>query len=304
MSSSALPTPTVGVVGLGRMGRPMTHRLIDAGFDVIVFHRDHTRTESLVSHGARRATSVAELGAACDRVLLSLPDEGAVAQVVTGRGGLMSTPNPPDMVIDTTTTSPAAARAMAADLVELGSVYVECPVSGSSRSASRGELTALLGGEEADLAAAAVILAPLTKARIRVGPVGAASAAKIALNIVVAGVSQAVNEALELAAVGGVPAHLLYAVLVQSAVSSPLLDYKRETFLGNSSEVAFTIDLMVKDLGLAERLAQETTLNLPLLDTAVSSLRLAQEKGAGSQDFGALRRVLRDHWRVSAHEDE
>ena len=134
----------------------------------------------------------------------------------------------------------------------------------------------------------------MTAKQFHVGAIGAGSAAKVAVNTVVAALNQAIAEAIVLAHTGGVEPADFYEVLASSAVAAPYVDYKRDNFLDpEGSEVAFTLSLLNKDVTLGLTLADEHNLNLPQAHTVGRILDHAVKSGLGQRDMAAVLELLR-----------
>ncbi|HXJ26331.1 MAG TPA: NAD-binding protein, partial [Streptosporangiaceae bacterium] len=168
------------------------------------------------------------------------------------------------------------------------------PVSGSVALAEQGTLTTTVGGEPAVLARALPVLQAITGKQLHLGPPGAGAAMKLAVNIMIGCVNQAVAEGLALTAEAGIEPRDAYDAFLVSAVSSPFLRYKRNAYLSPGNEpVSFTTALMAKDLQLALDIAEVAGLPLSLTATAKQSLDRASAAGFGDADFACLARLLR-----------
>jgi 3-hydroxyisobutyrate dehydrogenase-like beta-hydroxyacid dehydrogenase len=191
------------------------------------------------------------------------------------------------------TTGPRAARDIAARAAA-GVWFLDAPVSGSVTLAEQGKLTTLVGGEPAVLARALPVLQAVTGKQLYLGPQGAGATMKLAVNIMIGCVNQAVAEGLALTAYTGIDPRDAYEAFLVSAVSSPLLRYKRAAHLSPGDEpVSFTTSLMAKDLQLALDIAEEAKLRLTLTATAKESLDRACAAGYSDADFACIARLLR-----------
>ena len=284
----------VGFAGLGRMGTPMAARIAEFGFPLTVWNRTAGRSDPLASRGARTAGTLRDLAAGSNIVITMLSDGAAALSVWTGPGGLLESCAPGTIGIDMSTTGPQAAREIAARAEAADVPFLDAPVSGSVAVAEQGRLTTMVGGEPTVLARALPVLQAITANQLHLGPPGAGAAMKLAVNIMIAVVNQAVAEGLALAAAADIDPRDAYDAFLASAVSSPFLRYKRDAYLSLGDEpVSFTTALMAKDLQLALDIATVSELPLTLTVTAKQSLDRACVAGFGDADFACLARLLR-----------
>src|ERR1700742_1995236 len=185
-----------GFIGLGAMGAPMARNLHKAGLLAGVHNRTPEKARALAAElGCIAAESITELAHACDAVVLCVSADADVLQVVQT---LASALKPGALVIDCSTVSAGTARDAAAKLAERGVTFLDCPVSGGTEGAKHGTLAIMCGGDTAAFQKAQPILNALGKRIALMGPVGSGQATKAVNQIVVAGVAQAVSEALAL----------------------------------------------------------------------------------------------------------
>lgn len=285
----------VAVVGMGRMGAAMAARLRRAGVDVVVFNRTSSKARQVAeATGARVATTAAEAAAAAPVVLVSLADDQAVTSTYRGEAGLAAGVGPGTVVADTSTVDPRTVALMARLLADRGARLVDAPVSGSVPSAAQGTLTVLAGGDAADLDLVRPTLDVLAKQIFRVGPSGAGAVMKLAVNTVVHGLNQALSEALVLAEKAGVERGTAYDVIAASVAGAPFVHYKRPAFEHpETTPVAFTLELVAKDLALALALAERVGVRLPQATANSEAVAAALAAGLGDRDMSALAEALR-----------
>lgn len=198
------------------------------------------------------------------------------------------------MVADTSTVDPRTVAAMAALLADRGARLIDAPVSGSVPSVHQGTLTVLAGGDPADLDLARPVLDVLARQIFHVGPSGAGAAMKLAVNTLVHGLNQALSEALVLAEKAGVERGTAYDVIAASVAGAPFVQYKRPAFEHpESTPVAFTLDLVAKDLALVLALAERVGVRLPQAKANSEAVAAAVAAGLGEHDMSALADALR-----------
>jgi 3-hydroxyisobutyrate dehydrogenase-like beta-hydroxyacid dehydrogenase len=280
----------VAVVGTGRMGAAMVARLRAAGVAVTVFNRTRERA---VATGAP-VVDTPRAAARADVVLVSLADDAAVDAAYTGPDGIAAGVGAGTVVVDTSTVDPRTAGRLGDLVREHGGAHVDAPVSGSVPSVERGELAVLAGGTSADLDRVRPVLGHLASRVFHVGPAGAGATMKLAVNGVVHALNQAVAEALVLAEAAGIARSTAYDVLAASAVAAPFVHYKRAAYedpLG--APVAFTLDLVAKDLDLLLALAGRVGVTMTQAATNRAVAGAARAAGYGARDMSAVAEYLR-----------
>lgn len=288
--------PRVGFAGIGRMGLPMARNVLEAGFPLTVFNRTPERADPLVEAGATLAATPAELARASDVVITMVADGDAVRALLDGPDGLLAGAAPGLVLAEMSTIGPLAAREIATHCAEHDVAMIDAPVSGSIAVAAAGQLTILVGGEEAALERARPVLDAMSKAVLHLGPSGTGAAIKLSINLIIGATVQSVSEALVVAEASGIEREAAYDAIASSVVGSTFVDYKRDAWLDpDGTPTAFTLDLMLKDLGLALELGEAT--GVPLLATGAAvngtTLAIGLEGGDGDQVriADALRRV-------------
>ena len=258
---------TVGVIGLGNMGRGMALSLARGGFTVIGTDTSAAACQALAGAGITVAPTVADLAARADVVLLSLPNAAIVTEVVAGPGGLLASARAGRIVIDTSTSHPQTTRELAGRLEAAGVALIDAPVSGGPKGAIEGRLTMMLGGREADIRRVEPVLAAISARRVRVGDVGAGHVAKIANNLLCAAHLLIAGEVTRLAARAGVPAEPLLHGINGSSGRSGVTEVNFPLWILNDAfDSGFTMKLMRKDIRLAAELIGDCGLSLPLAD--------------------------------------
>jgi 3-hydroxyisobutyrate dehydrogenase-like beta-hydroxyacid dehydrogenase len=287
--------PRVAVVGTGRMGAAMVARLRSRGASVVVFNRTRDRAEAVAAEtGATVAGTAREAAAAAAVVLVSLADDRALDDAYGGTDGIVAGAGEGTVVADTSTVDPRTIQRLGRNLAERGATLVDAPVSGSIPLVQRGELTVLAGGAADALDRARPVLDLLARRIIHVGPSGAGSTMKLAVNAVIHALNQALAEALVLAESAGVERSTAYEVFTASAVAAPFVLYKRPAFESpDEAPVAFSLDLVGKDLDLVLALAARTGAAMPQAETNRRSVAEAVEAGYGERDMSTIAELLR-----------
>jgi 3-hydroxyisobutyrate dehydrogenase-like beta-hydroxyacid dehydrogenase len=282
-----VPQPTVSLIGLGLMGRPMGFNLLKSGFPLVVWNRTASRAESLVAAGARLATSAKEAAAAADILITIVSDPPALEQVLWGQndklGGAFAAIKKNAIYVDSSTVSPALARKIAEASKAAGIRFLDAPVTGGTWGAEKGELLFMIGGESETLEAARPALSAMGKKLFHLGPNGAGQTIKLAMNLLLALQVDAFAEALALVTGAGFAGEKLVEVMQSSMARSGVLDVKAPVMLKADYTPSFPLRLMHKDLSLALDLGNQ--LGIPLPAAAAAREIYNAVKGASKDDL-------------------
>ncbi|NQF16626.1 NAD(P)-dependent oxidoreductase [Brevibacillus sp. HB1.3] len=278
----------IGWIGLGNMGIPMASNLLAAGYDVRVWNRTPGKAAPLVALGAKETATLSELVAQSDVLFTMVSDDEAVKAIYTGSDGLLSLPVQGKLAVDMSTISPDTSRFLAEQTKQAGLRFLDAPVSGSVGPAKEGKLVIMVGGERADYEIAKPMLDKLGKAAFYLGPNGAGTSAKLAINLLLGITVQGVSETLLFARSLGIGTEQMLDIISESAVGTPLVRGKAASILADDYPAAFALKHMAKDL----RLAHEAGVSTPLAESVNATYRHALESGLGELDLMAILRHL------------
>jgi 3-hydroxyisobutyrate dehydrogenase-like beta-hydroxyacid dehydrogenase len=277
--------PIVGLIGLGHMGTAMAERVLDAGYELVVYNRTPERARALAERGAAVAETAAELAEQVDVVLTSLANDEALEAVAAQ---VIASARPGTVLVDTSTVSPAAS-ARVASLAGAASVpYLRAPVSGNPAVVRAGNLSFIVSGETETLAGVEAILLAIGPTIHHVGDEEQARVVKLAINLMIAGLAELMSEALVLGEAAGVSRATLLEVMGSSAAGAPFVKYKTEPLLRDDFSATFTTALMEKDVDLVLAVAEEAGVELPLAGELKRILLGAIEAGFADDDFISL----------------
>jgi 3-hydroxyisobutyrate dehydrogenase-like beta-hydroxyacid dehydrogenase len=275
----------VGLIGLGHMGTAMAERVLDAGYELVVYNRTPERARALAERGAAVAETAAELAEQVDVVLTSLANDEALEAVAAQ---VIASARPGTVLVDTSTVSPAAS-ARVASLAGAASVpYLRAPVSGNPAVVRAGNLSFIVSGETETLAGVEAILLAIGPTIHHVGDEEQARVVKLAINLMIAGLAELMSEALVLGEAAGVSRATLLEVMGSSAAGAPFVKYKTEPLLRDDFSATFTTALMEKDIDLVLAVAEEAGVELPLAGELKRILLGAIEAGFADDDFISL----------------
>jgi 3-hydroxyisobutyrate dehydrogenase-like beta-hydroxyacid dehydrogenase len=240
--------------------------------------------------GGKAVDGAGDVFTKCETVLLSLPNSGVVAQVVSATGESI---RPDALVIDTTTGDPQAAEAMGRQLAARGVRYLDATVAGSSEQARQGEVLVMVGGEESAFTAASAVLATFAADAFYVGPWGAGSRMKLVVNLVL-GLNRAVlAEGLTLAEALGLDPQRALELLQASAAYSKVMDIKGQKMLDRDFQPQARLSQHLKDVRLILEAGGRTGAALPLSSLHRELLERAEVAGWGDADNSAVIEVFR-----------
>jgi 3-hydroxyisobutyrate dehydrogenase-like beta-hydroxyacid dehydrogenase len=282
--------PTVGLIGLGLMGKPMARNLLKAGFPLTVWNRTKKRSEDLASEGAKIAGNPREVALRADVLITIVSDPLAVEEVLWGAEGALAAFRRGSVLIDSSTISPDLARRTAQACAERGVDYLDAPVTGGTWGAEKGELVFMVGGRAEVLERVKPVLEAVGKRFFLLGPNGAGQTVKLAMNLMMAVQVEALAESMALVTAAGVPGEKLIEVMQSSMARAAVLDVKAPQILKKEFPPSFPLRLMHKDMRLALELARENHLTLPAGAAAYATYSDVKESSKDDPDYAAVAR--------------
>jgi 3-hydroxyisobutyrate dehydrogenase-like beta-hydroxyacid dehydrogenase len=276
----------LGWIGLGKMGAPICQRLMTAGYNVTAMVRNDAGERRASSFGIPSVRTTAELAAAATVVFTAVSDDAALDDLVFGTGDLGGLLTEGHKFIEGSTVSPAASARVALALEASRTPYIRAPFSGSTAMAAAGKLTILASGPQAVFESVAPMLQAYSARQFYLGEAEQARYMKLALNAMVGATSALVAETINYGRGGGLDLAEMVEVICNSAVSSPLIQYKREMLTSGDYAPAFTVSQMIKDLDLV--LASGAPPELPMTSAVRTILDGARKQGDGELDFFVL----------------
>jgi 3-hydroxyisobutyrate dehydrogenase len=286
----------VAFIGLGRMGRGMAGRLVAAGHDVVVHNRTRDKAAELLTAGARWADSPAEAVAGVEAVLVMVSDDEASRGVWLGADGVLAgEPAPDALAVECSTLSHDWVLELAAAATARHLRYLDAPVTGLPDAATAGQLTLLVGGEPADVAAAEPLLRELSVDRVHFGPVGAGTAYKLVINLMGAVQIAAAAEGMAMAERAGLDLGLVAATIAGGQAASPQVvrNTRRMVAGDHGSDVVFSGHLRRKDAAYGVRLAETLGIGAPFGRMALDGLVALVAAGLGDQNESSIIEVAR-----------
>ncbi|HEX5109257.1 MAG TPA: NAD(P)-dependent oxidoreductase [Vicinamibacterales bacterium] len=282
----------LGYVGLGAMGGRMAERLISKGHTVTGYNRTKSKAQWIIDRGMRWGDSPRAVAEAVDVVFVMVTDSAALEAVAYAPDGLLAGLGRGKVVIDMSTVSPAASRALAAKVRERGADMVDVPVSGSILTLEQGKLTMMVGGKAETFEQVKPLLLDIGMKATHVGDNGLAVSMKIAVNLSLAVQMLAFSESVLLAEKSGIARKTAVEVLTNSVVGSPLLQYRGPFVVNMPDEAWFDMNMMQKDMKLALEMGHRLEVPLPTAAVTNEMLTAARAAGLSKKDFAAMFQVL------------
>ncbi len=285
----------VAFVGAGRMGSGMAGRLLAAGHEVVVWNRTADRAAALVAAGALVALTPRQAAEGADAVVAMVSDDDASRSVWTGPDGLLAGAAPGTLAVECSTLSHGWVLELAAAARDRGLRYVDSPVTGLPDAAAAGELTLLVGADDADLAAVRPLLEPLSALVLHFGPVGAGTAYKLIVNLMGAVQIAGVAEGMAMAERAGLDLELVARAIESGQAASPQVVRNAHRIVAgdHADPVVFSGRLRRKDADYGVRLASELGIDARLGTVALDGLDRLVAMGLGDQNESAVVEVSR-----------
>jgi 2-hydroxy-3-oxopropionate reductase len=291
----------IGFIGVGNMGGPMCRNIIKkSGAAVQVFDVNVQAVQTCVDAGARSASSVAELAAACDVIFTSLPMPSLVESTILGSTGIAAHARPGTLVIDLSTNAPKLAKSVAAGLESRGLRFLESPVTGGTAKATDGSLTLMVGGERALFDATRDLLNSFSGQQLYTGPVGSASGVKLINNLLCMCNMATAVEGLVLGAKAGLDLNVLAEVIGNGTGNSAVFKAVVARGFKGDFKPNFAIDLAYKDVRLAMDMADEFGYPAGIGDEVLNVMKRARAMGFGGLDSTAMMKVYEAFANVEA----
>lgn len=283
---------TVGVLGLGNMGRPLAENLQKAGFPLRVWNRTPEKGEALVRQGATWANTPREVAEGCDVLLTVLADAKAVREVLLGKEGVASAEGASPVILEMSTIAPHESVALAEALEKRGFIMLDAPISGSAQMAADAAVTILVGGDPEVLDQVRPILEAVGKAVYHMGANGMGCYMKLANNVILAAVLAGFSEAFVMAEKAGLDGEKMLDVVLHGSAACPLLQYKGKAIATRNFTPTFALQMMRKDLSLALSTANGLKVPMPLTAVLNELHQAGIAQGRGAQDFSSIVQVF------------
>jgi len=276
----------VGFVGIGKMGRHMAARLVNAGFPLTVHDVRSDAVKALADMGAVVADSPRRLAEQCEIICSCLPGPAEMEPVAIGPDGILEGIRPGSVYVDHTTNSPILVRRVQRMMLEKGASMLDAPVSGGVTGAEKGTLTIQVGGAEGALERCRPVLSAMASTVLRVGDIGAGCICKITHNCAVFSANLAMMECLTLGVKAGVDPSTLVELFQKSGIgrNHDLQVSLPVTLFQGVFEPRFALQTAAKDMGLAAELARAFDLPMRVTGICAQEMDEAMARGWAEKD--------------------
>jgi len=282
----------LGFIGFGAMGTAITERLLAAGHTVTGWNRTKSKAAPLIEAGMGWADSPGQVTRTADVIFSMVFNDEAVRAVATGPDGVLAGLEPGKIYADMSTVSPGLVRELAKLAAEKGAHMLDAPVSGSQITVRQGNLTFMVGGDQAAFERIEPILLDVGPRATYIGPSGAASVLKICVNLSIPVQLLAMFEGLVLAEKNGIPRELALDVMLNSAIVSPAMKYRGPFAMELPKEPIFNLTGQRKDLMMALEMGHNLDVALPTAAATYQVMAAAGAAGYADEDFSAFFKVL------------
>lgn len=280
---------SVAFIGLGVMGYPMAGHLARAGHEVTVYNRTREKARQWVAeHGGRSCPTPAEAATEQDFIMICVGNDNDLTDVISGPEGVLAGARSGAVIVDHTTASAEVARRLAGLAGEQGVGFLDAPVSGGQAGAEHGQLTVMVGGEEAVFDLARPVINSYARMVKLMGPVGNGQLTKMVNQICIAGLVQGLAEALHFAQCAGLDGEAAMAVISKGAAQSWQLENRHKTMLAGEFDFGFAVDWMRKDLAIVLDEARSNGAQLPVTALVDQFYAEVQKLGGGRWDTSSL----------------
>ena len=258
----------IGFIGLGNVGGKLAGSLQRNGFDLTVRDLDPSAAQPFLDAGASWAESPGEIAEDCDTVITCLPSPAACSEVMEADDGILAGLSAGKVWMEMSTTDEAEVRRMGALVAATGAEPIDCPVSGGCHRAATGNIAIFAGCEREVFDRILPVLTAMGRRILHTGPLGSASVLKVVTNYLATANLVSVAEALTTAAAAGMDLNTTYEAIRISSGNSFVHETEGQVILNGSRDISFTMDLVVKDIGLFDEVARRHDIPLevsPLL---------------------------------------
>jgi len=282
----------VGFIGLGAMGRPMSLRLLRAGYPLSVYARQASASEPLIAAGARACASPQAVAQASDIIFTMVTATADVEAVVLGESGVIHGINANSLVVDMSTIAPQGARKIAATLAAQGAEMLDAPVSGGPAAAEAGTLSIMVGGSEQAFRRITPLLGQLGRSIVRIGESGTGQIAKACNQLALCVAIEGVAEALALCERLGADPSRVREAMLNGLAASRALDVFGERMVNRNFTAGVESRLHHKDLQIVLDLAHGLGLPVPAAAATTQTFNALMGAGGGRQDSAALLQII------------
>ena len=279
----------VSFIGLGVMGYPMAGHISKGGHDVTVFNRTTSKAEKWIKdYKGKLAKTPREAAKDCDFIFTCVGNDNDLREVTLGDNGLFKSAKKNCVYIDNTTASAEIARELYKKAKSSGFYFLDAPVSGGQAGAENGALTVMIGGDEYSYKKASPVINCYSKKMKLLGPAGNGQLAKMVNQICLAGMIQALSEAINFGNNAKLNMKEVIEVISKGAAQSWQMENRHKTMIDDKFDYGFAVDWMRKDLKIAMEEAKRNNSPLPITKIVDQYYSEVQKMGGSRWDTSSL----------------
>lgn len=268
----------VGFIGLGNAGGKLAGSLLRNGFDLSVIDLNDSLVNEFVSRGASTIGSPKEMAELCDIVITCLPSPKACSEVMESKNGIIAGLSHGKIWLEMSTTDEAEIRRIGSLVESTGALPVDCPVSGGCHRADTGNISIFAGCKREAFEKALPILKTMGRRVLHTGDLGTASTLKVMTNYLATVNLVSISEALTTMKVLGMDMNVTYEAIKASSGNSFVHETESQVILNGSRDISFTMDLVSKDVGIFNELAERKGLDLEVAPMIVDIFKDGEER--------------------------
>ncbi len=285
----------IGFIGVGIMGKAMVRNLMKAGHEVHIYARTPSKVQDVVSEGAVLHGSIAEAVKDRDVVISIVGGPADVEQIYLGSQGIVENAKKGAYLLDMTTSSPQLAVKLHELGKEKGLHVMDIPVTGGDKGARDGTLSLLVGGDKDDMEAVMDVLSVLGNNINYEGPAGCGQHTKSVNQIMVAGAVAGMCEGFAYAKANGLDLATVLKSVATGAAGSKSLDLYADRIVEGDLQPGGYVKFLVKDLNIAKHGAEDSGINLVIMNSILSQFQNMIDKGMGDLGIHALGELYKKH---------
>ena len=274
----------IGFIGLGNVGGKLANSLLRNGFDLTVRDLDDELVRSFVDRGAAGAASPKEMAQKVDLVITCLPSPTVCAEVMESEDGIIAGLSPGKIWLEMSTTDDAEVIRLAKFVEAQGAGAMDCPVSGGCHRAATGNISIFAGGKRETFDRVLPILTRMGRRILHTGPIGSASVLKVVTNYLCTVHLAALAEAFAVSNKAGMDMNTTYEAIRISSGNSFVHETESQVILNGSRDISFTMDLVVKDVGLFDKLANANNVPVEISPLVLNIFKDGQDR-YGPREF-------------------
>jgi len=274
----------IGFIGLGNVGGKLAGSLLRGGFDLTVRDLDDTLVQSFVARGANSSGSPKKMAEKVDLIITCLPSPAVCSTVMESEDGIIAGIGQGKVWLEMSTTDDAEVIRLANIVEAKGAMAMDCPVSGGCHRAATGNISIFAGGKRETFDRVLPILAIMGRRILHTGPIGSASVLKVVTNYLCSVHLAALAEAFAVAKKAGMDMNTTYEAIRISSGNSFVHETESQVILNGSRDINFTMDLVVKDVGLFDKLANINNVPLEISPLVLKIFKDGQDR-YGPREF-------------------